>query len=174
MNIVQLSLVCRVFCWAFLVMIPLSYLISQWPLGQSSEELLQDLPYAVQLDTVAPWQWLTAKALAFIPSLLLMAGIYYLLGLFRNVQTGECFSLRNVRALRFFSLYLALHALARFVVFTVNSLVLTANHPPGEHMLSITFGSQDVKLVFIALAIWVVALMLEKGEQLQQENQAFV
>ena len=54
------------------------------------------------------------------------------------------------------------------------SLALSLNHPAGQKLLAISFGSNELKAIGVALVLWVLSDLLVEGGKLQSENQQFV
>jgi len=53
-------------------------------------------------------------------------------------------------------------------------VLLSLNHPAGEKVLSIIFGSGEIVTVALAMILWVVSDLLVEGSRLQSENQQFI
>jgi len=48
------------------------------------------------------------------------------------------------------------------------------NHPAGQKMLSVSFGSDEVKVIALAMILWVMSDLLVKGCKLENENKLFI
>jgi actin-like ATPase involved in cell morphogenesis len=48
------------------------------------------------------------------------------------------------------------------------------NHPAGQKILSISFGSDEIKVIALAMILWVMSDLLVIGNKLDSENKQFV
>ncbi len=69
---------------------------------------------------------------------------------------------------------LFVQAVAKPVYYSFASVVLSLNHPEGESVLSLSFGSQEITMLALAMILWVVSDVLVAGCRLQSENRQFV
>ncbi|MEM1434283.1 MAG: DUF2975 domain-containing protein [Pseudomonadota bacterium] len=134
----------------------------------------EQLTLPIQWQTVAPWQGYLLFAATVACALPGLAALYFLRRPFSNFARGELFNAANSRALRRFAALLLLHALLRPVHTAIASVVLSLNHPAGEKMLSLTFGSDELSAVGLALVFWVLSNLLLEGSRLHAENRQFV
>ncbi|MEX0738223.1 MAG: DUF2975 domain-containing protein [Pseudohongiella sp.] len=131
-----------------------------------------DLP--IQWQSVSSMQWYGFWLLTTLYVAIGTGGLYFLRRAFTNFARGELFNAANSRDLRWFSIFLFMQALAGPLHSALSSVLLSLNHPPGQRMLSITLGSDEIRLIALAMILWVVSSLLVKGCQLQRENQQFV
>lgn len=124
--------------------------------------------------TVDSWQWYSLGVLTGVYLGIGVAGLYFLGRAFRRFAGGEFFSLANSLDLRRFAALLFAYGIAKPLHFTLCGLLLSANHPAGQKMLSVSLGSSEIMLVGAALIFWVVSNLLVHGCQLQAENRLFV
>lgn len=147
--------------------------------------LLVDQSAFVQLissSLALPVQWQTVGAAQLYSTWLLMllhqsvglTGLYFLSRAFAAFARGERFSPANSRFLRFFSIMLFIQTLSRPVLHAVVSMLLTLKHPPGERMLSLRMGSDEVLMLGVAMILWVTSELLLEGSRLEEENRQFV
>ena len=133
---------------------------------------LQWLP--VQWGTVQAWQWYALWGATVTYLAIGVAGLWFLQKAFANFARGELFNEANSRDLRRFAQLLFVQALARPLLHTSTGVLMTINHPPGQKVLSLAFGSQEVLFIGLAMVLWVMSDLLVKGSRLEAENRSFV
>ncbi|MEO1245951.1 MAG: DUF2975 domain-containing protein [Pseudomonadota bacterium] len=161
-------------CTALLIAIPLAALYFLLSIHAFAALAANNLGLAIEWDTVVSWQWYALWGVTFVYMAIGLAGLYFLRRPFANFARGELFNLANSRDLHRFSILLFLQALAKPVHFALSSVLLSANHGAGNKMLSISFGSSEVRMIALALVFWVVSNLLIEGGKLQAENRQFV
>ena len=158
----RLSLLISWAATALLVLVPLAAIY-----------YLADLAAFAKLARVSiglPIQWQTVTQ-AQVLALWTLTALYVSIGHFAQ---GELFNSANSRDLRRFAILLLIHALASPLHFALSSVLLSLNHPAGQKMLSIAFGSNELKAIGVALVFWVMSNLLVEGGRLQTENQQFI
>jgi len=125
-------------------------------------------------DTVEHWQWYMQWFLSLLYILIGLLGLYFLHQAFAKIAQGELFNLTNSTNIKRFSILLFAQVVAKPVYFAMSSVLLSWNHPPGEKMLSVSFGSQELLTLGLAMMLWVISDLLITGSKLQSENQQFV
>ena len=128
----------------------------------------------IQWQTVSDIQWYSLWLLTVFYVATGLAGIYFLRRAFSNFAKGQLFNHSNSRDLRLFSILLFAQALAKPLHFSVSSMLLSMNHPAGQKMLSVSFGSDEVKVIALAMILWVMSDLLVKGSKLENENKQFI
>lgn len=103
-----------------------------------------------------------------------VTGLYFLRRAFSNFAKGELFNHSNSRDLKVFSVFLFAQAVAKPLHFSSASILLSMNHPDGEKVLSISLGSTEIKVVALAMILWVISDLLIRAGKLENENQQFV
>ncbi|OZG72770.1 hypothetical protein BTA51_14710 [Hahella sp. CCB-MM4] len=131
-----------------------------------------DLP--IQWQSVESSQWYGFWALTMIYVAIGLGGLFFLRRAFANFARGELFNQDNSHDLRLFSIFLFIQALAKPLHMGLSSVLLSMNHPAGERMLSVSFGSDEVKVIALAMILWVMSDLLVKGSNLESENKQFV
>ncbi|MCH9693487.1 MAG: DUF2975 domain-containing protein [Gammaproteobacteria bacterium] len=170
----RLSLFISWICTALLVAIPLAALYFLVNIGAFAALTQKSIGLAVDWSTVVAWQWYALWAITFLYVSIGLLGFFYLRRPFANFARGELFNSANSRDLRRFSILLFVQALAKPIHFAAASVLLSANHSAGNKILSISVGSNEVRMIAIAVIIWVVSNLLIEGCKLQSENQQFV
>jgi len=133
-----------------------------------------NLDFRMQWPTVQQWQWYSLWALTTVYLSIGLIGLYFLHCAFSNIATGELFNLSNSLNIRRFAILLIVQGLAGPLYFSLSSILLSINHPAGEKMLYVAFGSNEIFSLALALIFWVLSDLLVMGSKLQSENQQFV
>jgi hypothetical protein len=129
-----------------------------------------------------PIFWATVEqsqlyGLWLLTSLYILIGLfvlYYLHRAFTNIAKGELFNVTNASNIRRFSILLFAQVIAKPIYFSLSSVLLSLNHPAGEKMLSVSFGSQELITLGSAMILWVISDLLIAGCRLQTENKQFI
>ncbi len=170
----RLSLLIAWTCTALLIALPCAclYLLTDLSLLQSVVHYNLDIP--ILWDTVLDWQWYSEWVLSVLFLSIGLTGVFYLRRAFTNFARGELFSFANSNDLQRFAKLLLLQTLISPLHFGLSSLLLSLNHPAGQKMLSIAFGSGEFRAIGVALILWVMSNLLLEGCKLHSENQQFV
>lgn len=170
----RLSLMISWSCLALLVLVPAIsvYLLTHLDVFAELTRKSLDMPIVWQTVSVGQWYGLWAITALYVS--LGLVGVFFLRRAFENFAKGELFNLTNSRDLWRFSILLLVQALATPLHFSLTSVLLSLNHPAGERMLSISFGSNELRAIGVALVIWVMSNLLVEGCKLQTENRQFV
>lgn len=126
------------------------------------------------------WENLTGlqKLLGFAANLFPLTftvfSLAYLSQIFRNFQHLEIFEEKNAvllkksaKALLFGQLVAPLHQ-------GILSLALTFYNPVGKRMITLSFGTEQLKMIAVALAIFLISWVLREGCRLQEETRGIV
>jgi len=132
------------------------------------------LALPIQWGSVERGQWYGLWGLSMAYLSLGLVGLYFLRRAFSKFADGEFFTLANSHDLRIFSILLFAQALAKPLHFACSSLLLSMNHSPGQKVLSFAFGSGEIKVLALAMILWVISALLVKANELDHENKQFV
>ena len=135
---------------------------------------MNNLPISIQWDTVTTAQWWGLWVATVLNLGVGVWGLFFLRRAFVHFSRGEFFNQSNSRDLRMFSVLLFVQAFTKPLHTAVSSVLLSWNHPPGQKMLVISFGSGEVKMSLLAVILWVICDLLVRGGELEQENKQFV
>lgn len=128
----------------------------------------------IQWQTVSDLQWYSLWLLTVLYVAICLTGLYFLRRAFSNFAQGQLFNHSNSRDLQLFSILLFVQALAEPLRFSISSMLLSLNHPAGQKLLSISFGSNEVKVIALAMILWVMSELLVSGSKLESENKQFI
>jgi len=132
------------------------------------------LALPIQWQTVSDIQWYSLWLLTVCYIATGLAGLYFLRRAFANFAKGQLFNHNNSRDLRLFSILLFTQALAKPLHFSIASLLLSINHTAGQKMLSVSFGSDEIKVIALAMILWLMSDLLLRGSKLESENKQFI
>lgn len=128
----------------------------------------------IQWQSVTTVQWYGFWCLTVLYLSVGLGGLYFLRRAFTNFARGELFNQDNSQDLRLFAIFLFAQALAKPLHLALSSVLLSWNHPAGQKMMSISLGSDEVKVIALAMILWVMGDLLIKANTLETENQQFV
>ena len=170
----RLSLLISWGCTALLSAFLLIALYCLANIDEFAEFTQKSIGLPIAWSTVVSWQWFALWITTFLYMAIGMAGLYFLRRPFAHFARGELFNLANSRNLQRFSILILVQAIAKPIHFALSSVILSANHGAGNKMLSISVGSNEVRMIAVAIVFWVVSNLLIEGCKLQSENQQFV
>jgi len=117
---------------------------------------------------------LSALPFALLPAAIASFGLVALARLFRGFAAGQIFSASALRALSQVTAALFWNVLAAFVMQAPISFFLTYYRGAGHREISLGFGSDDVQVLFVAGATYVIARVMAEARRLADENESFV
>ena len=161
-------------CMALLIAVPLIALYFLINIELFADMTRSNLGLPIQWQTVSDIQWYGLWLLTVFYVATGLAGLYFLRRAFSNFAKGQLFNHSNSRDLRLFSILLFAQALAKPMHFSISSMLLSMNHPAGQKMLSVSFGSYEVKVIALAMILWVMSDLLVRGSKLESENKQFI
>ena len=170
----RVSLVIAWACALLLIAVPVGAVFYVINLESFAQLARQNVALPIQWWTVSEGQWYAAWLLTAAYVSIGLIGLYYLRRAFNNFAAGELFNNENSRDLRRFSIFLIVQAIATPIHLSLLSVLLSLNHPEGQKLLAISFGSNELKAVGVALVLWVLSDLLVEGAKLQAENRQFV
>jgi hypothetical protein len=110
-----------------------------------------------------------------LPALIVMFFcLFALRRLFLLYAKGILFKEENVELYRKLSNLAFWGVLTNIFNETMLHLALTINHPSGHRVLSISFSSDHVKLMVVAVILMIIARIMNEGREIYDENQLTV
>ncbi len=161
-------------CTAWLLVLPAAALYYLVNIDSLAALASTNLALPIQWFTVGSGQWYALWGVTVLYLSFGYAGVWYLRKAFRSFALGNWFDAENSRSLRRFATLLILQGAAKPIHFGLASVILSLNHPAGERMLSISFGSNELILVISGIVFWVLADLLVEGTKADAENRQFV
>lgn len=179
-KIVAYSRILRGACVIGFVAIPL-LLGAIWILGSekfllSGEPSFYLVPHGVGFEAglLDPMLRLIGFAISMISGGLTMWALWHLAKLFGCFARLQFFTSDSVRSFRVFATAVLLTGIARPLSGGLMSLATTIGNAPGNRYLTLTAGNSELTAVFLGLVLLVVALVMEQGQQISEENQQIV
>ncbi len=126
------------------------------------------------------WSNLTGvqKLLGFltdlIPTAFSVIALAYLAMIFQSFERLEFFDQKNVGLLKKSAMALLIGQLIYPIHVGFMSLILTFYNPVGKRAIYLGFGSDQLKMVAVALAIFLISWILKEGCKLQEESEGIV
>jgi Na+-driven multidrug efflux pump len=117
---------------------------------------------------------LLALACDLVPAGIAAWGLLALAQLFRLFSLGQIFSPANLRALSRVATAMFWYVVTTFVMQAPVSYLLSHHNPPGHRMISLGFGSDDIEVLFLAGATFVIARVMAEARRMADENAGFV
>jgi hypothetical protein len=130
-------------------------------------------PTAIQGE-LSKWQRIVAGVLTEIPLIMFMAGLWQVRRCFQQFSAGRFFSSTAVRSLSRFAGWTMASVITSVVTTSLISIVITLQNPSGARSLTVSFGSDQVLLLFFAGMVWVIASVIHQGQILAEENASFI
>ncbi len=124
--------------------------------------------------TIAPWQQIAAIFTSLIPVGAVAYALLRARQCFEGFVRGETFSLSTVRHLRGFAAGLLVSSCAGLVAPTVIVLLLTWAAPAGGHVLTVSFGSQQLLMLLFAGIVWQMGHAMTRAVQIAEDNAQFI
>jgi len=135
-----------------------------------SSGLPGDFPVPLVLDG-------TQRLLGFLISLLPLAtevfAIVTIMRLLKLYKEANIFSSVHVLLFKRLGQTLICYAITGIFQTTGLGLVMTMNNPPGQRMLTLTMGSDEISLFVIAAIVLMLAWVMDEGRK-QAEEQALI
>lgn len=134
--------------------------------------LISDI--GINVESLPRWQIAGGAILSGIPLLALSYGLYSLRLLFKGYGQREYFSKESALLFNRVGNSIILWEFLSFIIEPLLSYWMTFREGPGNRIISLSFESKDVFAIFIALCIILIAQILRRAADLQDENRQFV
>lgn len=126
------------------------------------------LPVPVDFNSLSLTLRVTACVIQLISASIVMLGFYYLVQLFNLYSRDIIFSTKNIALIKKTGYTLVAQVLASLVTQPLLSFILTMNAKPGEHMVSIGIGSDEISNLLIGAIVVLVAWVMAEGSKLEE------
>lgn len=161
-------------CAMVLVLAPAAFAYLLWDIDLFAHLAQRQIDLPVRWQSVTHWQWYTLWVTTLMYLGIGWAAIFYLRCAFVRFASGELINLKNSRNIRRFAELFFLQTLAKPVLITLSSLLLSANHPAGQKMLSVSLGSNEILGIAMAFVFWVISSLMFEANRIQSENEQFI
>lgn len=115
-----------------------------------------------------------ALAVSLVPLGLFVFGMANVAGLFGRFARGRVFDLANTAALTRIGWTMVLAALAGPVVRALAMAALTLDNPPGQRVVAIGLGTDQITALVTGIGVLALAAVLREAIRLADENRGFV
>ncbi|MCA1243823.1 DUF2975 domain-containing protein [Stappia stellulata] len=129
---------------------------------------------ASQQAALTPATRLAALALAAIPLCLALLGFVVVQRLFHGFATGNILTPESGRRLKRIGLIVTALGPVAIVIRSIASVVVSLPNPPGERVLAVGFGSNDITTIIAGMLMIVLGWTLEEAARVADENRQFV
>jgi len=170
----KLSLIISYLCLSLLIVMPVLAVYFLFNLDNLVEFAKQNLPFQIIWRTVDHWQIVAMWILSVSYLSIGLFAIYYLRKTFLKFSKGKLFDITTTQDLRLFTFLIFLQGIVTPLFYGFMSVLLSWNHPPGQKILSIMLGTNEIKTISLALVFWVICNLLIEAEKLKNENNQFV
>lgn len=170
----KLSIMIYWSCNLALIGIPLMMIYSVWVPLFFTDIVKTALNLNIQWGTVENTQWIILWSCMTIYIGIGYAGVYFLRKSFKNFAACNWFDLSNSLNIRIFAKLLMIQSLAMPVFTTLAGLILSFNHPPGQKILNIMFGMNEIKGIVLSSIFLVISHILVVGNSIETENNQFL
>ncbi len=171
----RLNKISRLFQWlfiAFFFIYPM-LVLNMW-LGAVSIPshclAIARLPVEVDLQSLRISVRLLACLVEMVPTAIIMLGFYYLSQLFKLYSQNSIFGLQNVILIKKIGLTLIAQVLSSFVIQPILSIILTMDAKPGNHLISLGIGNEEISNLVIGGIVVLISWIMEEGRKLEEEK----
>lgn len=170
----RLSRLLALSCLALIIFLPIAEAI-YWAVGDPGALAVNAnlAPHAVA-NSLLPWQRATGALLMEIPLILLLIGVWHARKCFLLFNAGRVFTPEAIRYLRQFAGWSVASAAANIICKACVSMAITVQNLPGQRMLAIGIGTDQLFLLFFAAMVWWMSAIISEGLNLADENAAFI
>jgi hypothetical protein len=114
------------------------------------------------------------RVLAFIASLIpigiIMLGLHLLIGLFKNYETGDIFTLTNSKTYQRLGYCLLFWVFGNVLYGALLSVILSSNGNQENRALILTLTGPDLLPLILAAIIIVISQIMSEGQKIADEN----
>ena len=144
--------------------------LGKLPVPNGFFSITSRLPVDVDLSTIRLQLRFYACLVDMIPAIICMMSFYYLSKLFSLYAQNIIFSLENVLCIRKLGIFLLCQVAANLLIQPINSVILTYDAKPGEHLISIGIGGDEFSSLIIGGAVIVASWIMEEARKLDEEK----
>jgi hypothetical protein len=109
-----------------------------------------------------------------VPLCLALLGFFAVQRLFRGFASGDILTPESGRRLKRIGLIVTALGPATIVIRSIASVVVSLPNPPGERVLAVGFGSNDITAIIAGMLLIVLGWTLEEAARVADENRQFV
>jgi hypothetical protein len=174
-KLVTMSRLMARLCLAALIIIPLGHLAIWFGLVDVRDVMgAAGVTALINAPETSTATRLGGFVLSMVPQLALLYGLMRLKHFFSGFAEGGMFGTSAAGHLRGFSLALLAYAALDFVMEAPLSAFATWNNPPGERLLTLGLGWDDLHIYFLIVLFFALTRVIAEGMRLARENAEFV
>lgn len=114
----------------------------------------------------------TADIISFLP---IFISTFILRSIFKNYQKREVFSVRNAILYRRLGVVFLLEGLlTKSLSETLMGLAITLNNPPGHRYLTVSFGTQNLTILFYGIIVIMISWVMLEASRLHDEQKFII
>ena len=170
----RISRIIRTFCGLAMAAIPCVLVViwAGFDLWIAADPTL--LPFGPLPKPMPGASLLAGFAISLLPAGLTIFALERLRRLFGCYAQGVIFAAANSRHLRSFALSVIGLALLQPLTVALLSVALSWGNPPGQRMLTLSFGTPEISMLFVGTVFLVIAWIMELGRELAEEQAQIV
>ncbi len=160
----------------FMVLAPLYYILYWVFINQLPEPLVtvNTTPTPVAPHQLPAMLQLAGFAASLLPLAALLYGLANIRKLFAYYMEGVIFSLEQVRLFRNIAKVIILWVVFSVLYDSVKSILFSLGNPPGQRVVSIGFGTEEISTLVVGLIAFLIAWVMEEGRLIDEENRLIV
>ncbi|MBS0648601.1 MAG: DUF2975 domain-containing protein [Verrucomicrobia bacterium] len=132
-----------------------------------------DAPFTA-IDELPNWLKFTGFLVDLIPYIFFFLMLLILMKLLRLYEKLEFFSKNNIRYIRQIGCILVIGQIIHPFYIALHSFILTLSSPPGQRVVIIAYGPNQIKTLFLAFIIFLAAYIMEVGRHYEDEYSSTV
>ncbi len=125
-------------------------------------------------DQLSPLIKFLGFLLSLVPTSIYVIALAFLVKLFKHFENFEIFTEESVKCIRKLGFCILLNQLLYPVYIALYSLTLTITNPPGQRMIAVAFGGQQLSLLVIGCTIILISWIMEEGCKLKEDQAATI
>ena len=159
---------------ALMLLIPLLVAVFLWRGWTDPSWLSVAFPALPDGTALTPMKSTLVIALGAVALLPVAAALLQMRGLFARYRQGEILTLPCARHILRAGQALVLLALVQFIILPVQIMVLTADNPAGERIVSLDFTSETLWLLLSGGLLVVIGWVMVEAARAAEENAGFI
>ncbi len=172
-KIEQISARMAMFCTVLIVIIP-ALLIWSWLDFEGAQRLGLFHRIAQPLTPPSTASLVGGFLISAVLGAFVIGAIYHLRHFFRLCTSGEIFSGEGAESLHKFSKYIVCYAFLAIPAETLIGFVMNINNPVGERIISLSFQTYDLTVIFLCLVVFAISWIYRESVLVAEENAQIV
>lgn len=106
-----------------------------------------------------------------ISSAIFIFSLVLIVQLMNYIQNNEYFSQNTILLLKKISKLALIYAIYKPISSTILSVITTINNKPGERIISLTIGSDEIWNIMIFCFMFIIVTILQRGYEIKHEQE---